>query len=75
MKVSDYLTNSKISFFNRQNILVLTAAMPEGEQVIWLCGLRLSDQFRLPPDAHKALRLEFRRPKGIVLPAPPQEKI
>lgn len=74
MKVSDYLTNSKISFFNRQNILVLTAAMPEGEQVVWLCGLRLSDQFRLAPDAHKALRLEFRRPKGIVLPMPPQEK-
>lgn len=74
MKVSDYLTNSKISFFNRQNILVLTAAMPEGEQVVWLCGLRLSDPFRLAPDAHKALRLEFRRPKGIILPAPPQEK-
>jgi tRNA(Ile)-lysidine synthase len=74
MKVSDYLTNSKISFFNRQNILVLTAAMPEGEQVVWLCGLRLSDPFRLAPDAHKALRLEFRRPKGIVLPMPPQEK-
>lgn len=74
MKVSDYLTNSKIPFFNRQNILVLAAAMPEGEQIVWLCGLRLSDRFRLPPDAPKALRLEFRRPKGVVLPVPPQEK-
>jgi tRNA(Ile)-lysidine synthase len=74
MKVSDYLTNSKISFFNRQNVLVLTAAMPEGEQIVWLCGLRLSEQFRLQTDAPKALRLEFRRPKGIVLAPPPQEK-
>ncbi len=74
MKVSDYLTNSKISFFNRQNVLVLVAAMPEGEQIVWLCGLRMSEQFRLPNDAPKALRLEFRRPKGVILPAPPQEK-
>lgn len=74
MKVSDYLTNSKISFFNRQNVLVLTAAMPEGEQIVWLCGLRLSEHFRLQPDAPKALRLEFRRPKGIVLAPPPQEQ-
>lgn len=74
MKVSDYLTNSKISFFNRQNVLVLTAAMPAGEQIVWLCGLRLSEHFRLQPDAPKALRLEFRRPKGIVLAPPPQEQ-
>jgi hypothetical protein len=48
--------------------------MPEGEQIVWLCGLRMSEQFRLPNDAPKALRLEFRRPKGVILPAPPQEK-
>jgi tRNA(Ile)-lysidine synthase len=70
MKVSDYLTNSKIPLPERQHVMALTAATPNGEEIVWLCGLRVSDAFKLSPDARSALRLEFRRPKGVTLPAP-----
>ncbi|MCS6809056.1 MAG: tRNA lysidine(34) synthetase TilS [Bacteroidota bacterium] len=75
MKVSDYLTNSKIPFFHRQHVLVLTARTDEGERIVWLCGLRLSEHFRLSNDAPTALRLEFRRPKGILFTPPPHDML
>jgi tRNA(Ile)-lysidine synthase len=70
MKVSDYLTNSKIPLPERQHVMALTAATPNGEEIVWLCGLRVSDAFKLSHDTRSVLRLEFRRPKGVTLPAP-----
>ncbi len=67
MKVSDFLTNSKISFFNRQHILALTAMQEDGEKLVWLCGLRLNEEFKVQPTTRRVLRVEFRRPK---LPTP-----
>ncbi len=63
MKVSDFLTNSKITFFNRQHVLALTAMLPEGEQILWLCGLRMSEPYKVMPETRRVLRVEFRRPK------------
>lgn len=66
MNVSDFLTNSKISFFNRQHVLALTAAQADGEKLVWLCGLRLNDEFKVHPETRRVLRVEFRRPKFLV---------
>lgn len=71
MNVSDFLTNSKITFFNRQHVLVLAAKQPEGEKLVWLCGLRLNDEFKVHPETRRVLRVEFRRPK---LPMPTKEE-
>jgi tRNA(Ile)-lysidine synthase len=72
MNVSDYLTNSKIPLFNRQNVLVMTATNPEnkrGEDVIWLCGMRLNNDYKVMPNTKHVLRVEFRRPKGHIVMA------
>jgi tRNA(Ile)-lysidine synthase len=69
MNVSDYLTNSKISFIQRQNILVL-ASGENAEEIVWVCGMRLSERYKVAPDTKTVLRLEYRPKKQ----PPPQMK-
>jgi tRNA(Ile)-lysidine synthase len=64
MNISDYLTNSKVSFLQRQHALVLTTE----SDIIWLCGMRMSEKFRLPDTAQTALRLEYRPKKMNTAP-------
>jgi tRNA(Ile)-lysidine synthase len=62
VNVSDYLTNSKISFIQRQNLLVL-AFGDNAEDIVWVCGMRLSERFKVTANTKTALRLEFRPKK------------
>ncbi len=59
MNVSDFLTNGKISFMSRQNVLVLTTS----ENIVCVCGLRVSEKFRIADETQKVLRIEFRPAK------------
>jgi len=68
VKVSDFLTNSKLSLMNRQNVLVLATA----DEIVWLCGMRMSEKFRISNDTKTALRVEY-RPKKLSQPLPSQQ--
>jgi tRNA(Ile)-lysidine synthase len=65
VKVSDYLTNSKASFIQRQHALVLAA----GEEIVWLCGMRMAEKFRIHDHTKRVLRVEYRPKKQ----PPPQQ--
>jgi len=68
VKVSDFLTNSKLSLMNRQNALVLATT----HDIVWLCGMRMSEKFRISNDTKTALRVEY-RPKKLSQPLPTQQ--
>ena len=55
MKVSDYLTNKKVSLIDKQNVLVLTNQV----DIMWVCGFRMSEKFRVTKDTKKILKVEF----------------
>jgi len=55
-KVSDLLTNSKILHSVRKNILVLC----DGSEIIWVCGVRLSDKYKISKSTRKFLHTKIR---------------
>ena len=55
MKLSDYITNEKISFLEKRNLYVLTS----GPKILWLIGKRLSDEHKIGSDSNRFLRMEF----------------
>ena len=60
MKVSDFLTNEKVSLTQKQNILVLATS----SDIIWVCGMRISDVFKVTENTKKVIRVEFIPPKN-----------
>jgi tRNA(Ile)-lysidine synthase len=57
-KISDYFVDSKIPIYEKRNFPILETK--EGE-VVWLCGQRLDDRFKLTRDTKRVLKLEFIR--------------
>ncbi|MEE8335146.1 MAG: tRNA lysidine(34) synthetase TilS [Candidatus Neomarinimicrobiota bacterium] len=55
-KVSDFLIDEKVDIFSKSKQLVLTA----GEEIIWLCGQRLSDRVKISRHTSNYLELSFR---------------
>lgn len=55
VKVSDFLTNQKISFLERPNVLVLCSK----NDIIWLIGKRINDKFKITENTKKILKLEI----------------
>jgi tRNA(Ile)-lysidine synthase len=53
-KVSDYLTNEKIEPGERPNIAVFF----DGVEVIWICGMRVSDKYKISNKTKKVMRVE-----------------
>lgn len=56
-KVSDFLTDLKVSVEKKKEVLVVA----EGDTVIWVCGLRLDDRFKVTSATERAIRFEVRR--------------
>ncbi len=54
-KVSDFLIDSKIPIYQKNNVLVLT----NRDNIIWVCGLRVDDRFRMTEQTRRILKLEF----------------
>ncbi|MCL5267654.1 MAG: tRNA lysidine(34) synthetase TilS [Bacteroidetes bacterium] len=54
-KISDFLIDSKIPIYQKNNVLVLT----NRDNVIWVCGLRVDDRFRMTERTRRILKLEF----------------
>lgn len=57
IKVGDFLTNNKISLLDRQNILVLATK----QSIIWVCGMRISDKFKITKTTARAIKAEFEK--------------
>jgi tRNA(Ile)-lysidine synthase len=55
MKISDFLTNSKVSVVERKRIVVLCA----GSEIIWVCGMRISDSFKITSATKHIIRAEI----------------
>ncbi len=54
-KVSDFLIDSKIPVYQKNNVLVLS----NKDGIIWVCGLRVDDRFKLKEETRRILKLEF----------------
>jgi tRNA(Ile)-lysidine synthase len=59
-KVSDFLVDSKTPRDRKRHVLVLVA----GEEIAWVCGMRLDDRFKVTDDTKNVLRVEMK-----ILPA------
>lgn len=58
-KVSDFLIDEKTPLDAKRDILVLT----DGQEIIWVCGMRLDERYRITPETKNVLRLEFIQPR------------
>ncbi len=59
MKIGDFLTNEKVPVTERKHILVLAAK----SEIIWVCGFRASDRFKVTDTTKKFLKAKFVRKK------------
>lgn len=55
MKVSDFLTNQKVSIIDKQAVVVLSTK----SEIIWVVGRRLSNDYKVNPLTRNVLKLEF----------------
>ena len=58
-KVSDFFIDEKIPLYEKQRIPLLVTA---GGEVVWVCGMRLDDRFKITPATRRVLRLEYSSP-------------
>ena len=54
-KVSDYLIDRKIDRFSKEKQLVMTA----NDEIVWLCGQRISNKFRITNNTSNMLELSM----------------
>ncbi|MDW8074938.1 MAG: tRNA lysidine(34) synthetase TilS [Bacteroidota bacterium] len=54
--IADYLTNVKASDYDRRTAVVLATA----DDIIWLCGYRMSETFKITNDTRRIVRATFR---------------
>ncbi len=54
-KVSDFLTDLKLSRADKDQVTVITSQ----DEIVWVAGFRISDHFKLSPSSQKALRLQL----------------
>ncbi len=57
MKLSDFLTNQKVSVLERPTVCVLTT--PDNE-IIYVCGYQISERFKIDDNTRRVLRLEWK---------------
>jgi len=55
--VADYLTNAKASNHDRRTAVVLATA----DDVVWLCGYRISEHYKLTNETRRIIRATFHR--------------
>ena len=55
MKISDYLINRKVPIIDKNSVMLLA----DEEDILWVCGYRMSDKCRITDKTKKALKVEF----------------
>jgi len=56
MKISDFLTNNKVSLIEKNKVLLLTTK----SEVVWICGMRLSDNFKVTENTINFLKVDYK---------------
>jgi tRNA(Ile)-lysidine synthase len=59
-KLSDLLTDDKVPRRLRKTVPVIR----DGERIVWLAGVRMSEEYRVGPDTTRAIRLTWDRESG-----------
>jgi tRNA(Ile)-lysidine synthase len=57
-KLSDMLTDAKIP----RNARGAVPVVRDGERIVWLAGVRMSDEYRVSEATSRAVRLTWQRP-------------
>lgn len=57
-KISDFFVDAKIPIYEKHSIPILET---KDGQVIWVCGQRIDDRFKITEDTKRVMRLEFTR--------------
>ena len=52
-KISDFLINNKLNYFEKNSQVVLTA----NGKVIWLCGYRIDDSVKINNNTRSIIRI------------------
>lgn len=60
-KLSDLLVDAKVPQRQRRSVPVVR----DGERIVWLAGVRMSDEYRVTPATDRAVRLTWRRADDI----------
>ncbi|MDB5035887.1 MAG: Cell cycle control ATPase [Chlorobi bacterium] len=55
-KVSDFLVDSKVPLDRKKDIMVVA----DGENIVWVCGMRMDDRYRVEQQTKNVIRLEIR---------------
>ncbi len=59
-KLSDYFIDRKFSTADKHRIPLLVC----GDAIVWICGERLDDRFRITPDTRRIVRLRYEPAHG-----------
>lgn len=54
-KISDFLIQQKMSILDKKNVFVLISK----EEIVWVCGMRISEDYKITDLSKHALRLDF----------------
>ena len=54
-KISDFLVDSKIPVYQKNDVFVLS----NKDGIIWVCGLRVDDRFKITHNTRRIVKLEF----------------
>ncbi len=57
-KISDFFVDAKIPIYEKHHVPILETKQGE---VVWVCGLRIDDRFKITSDTKHILKLEFSR--------------
>jgi tRNA(Ile)-lysidine synthase len=55
-KISDFFVDAKIPIYEKQHVLILET---KGGEVVWVCGQRIDERFKITSDTKRILRLEY----------------
>jgi tRNA(Ile)-lysidine synthase len=58
-KISDFFVDAKIPIYEKHQIPILETK--DGD-VVWVCGQRIDDRFKITSDTKRVMKLEFSRP-------------
>jgi len=59
-KLSDLLIDAKVA----RRFRPATPVVRDGDSIVWLAGVRMSEEYRVKPDSVRAIRLTWERPQG-----------
>jgi tRNA(Ile)-lysidine synthase len=57
-KVSDFFIDAKVPLFEKRSFPILET---RGGEIVWICGQRIDDRFKVTESTRRVLKLEFAR--------------